>query len=196
MAAESDPKPIVATANASADTKEDNKNDLRTILFSGKPLDDTIIYQIRQATKLIKDKDLDKIYVNCNKGLQQVLTLAKKHMENVTTGRVNNKGIGTIDTIQKLMRLVPRDEVFMRMFPKIILHEKQIKEKDGDFFISKDYKGMIKDDSKKNFIFQIILIIKNEYANLKPADNEKLWEIMTSILEDCITFRDKINDVI
>lgn len=178
------------TSTLIADPQPDDKES-KTAIVEPVPLTDDDIEKYRMRAKNVPAKVKDDVFRAIYKELILLLKMSSQHI--AAQANVNVKAKSDIEQISRLLKIVPNDEIFYRLYPKVWAHREQIIKKDGAFFINHDYSKLVKDDSKKSMIINIIGIIKYEYDKLTDNDRESLWDHMLKILHQVATFLKAVN---
>lgn len=83
--------------------------------------------------------------------------------------------LAELDRLQRLLKLLPRVEVYTRSFSKIWQVRNHIINKKIDYFLKKDYSHVIKKDSKQVMIETIISIVREKFPKLEQKDQDQFW---------------------
>ena len=87
-----------------------------------------------------------------------------------------------LDRLQRILRNVPADEMFVRAKDKIWESRKHIIAKDIEHFLNRDYRKNIKRDHNQVFLESLVEIIKTRFSDLSPEDRELYWGYAATLL--------------
>lgn len=83
--------------------------------------------------------------------------------------------LAELDRLQRLLKLLPKSEIFVRSYVKIWQVRNHVINKNIDYFLKKDYSHVIKKDSKQVMIETIISIVREKFPKLEQKDQDQFW---------------------
>lgn len=144
-------------------------------------LDDEKINKILANIKGKESERLVKVFQTFSNKIAALITLCSRTVK-------KEYDIIQIERIKRIIRLCPLEEKLLRCKDKIFTVRDHIINRNADYFLNRDYSNYIKEDEKKEFINDIIDLIKRNYSQLKKEEQELYWPIGLELLKCVIEF--------
>lgn len=152
-------------------------DDLRVAPLSEKDIED-------QKKRLLNANpdELSKIYNTCSQVINSMLVMVIKQTN-------DEEDIVEVERLKRVINLAPVDERFLRSKDKIWAAREHILNKNADWFLNRDYKGLIKKDHNQSMIETIVSLVKERYNSLSQEDQNRYWEKATMLLNNVARFK-------
>src|SRR6476661_3481659 len=102
-----------------------------------------------------------------------------------------------IQEIQRLIKVAKEvDPLLMLKTCKdnIWLHKDQILKEDAEFFLNNSFDQFIINNENKQFMHNLITLIKNKYVKMKDVEKEEIWKLMKDLLRGVAEYKKATND--
>ncbi len=141
-----------------------------------KPLtDDDVILRRKRMANADGDK-LNNIFKSFSNNIKSIITLAEKYVK-------DEDDEVALDSIKRIIKLCPDDEILIRTMDKIWGVRLQIINKDINYFLNKEYGNLVREDEKKEMIVGLIQIVREFFPELKKEEQNVFWSYGTSLLK-------------
>lgn len=157
--------------------EEEIKNNVR-------PLTDDDVDEEKKSWIKLDLKELDKILNEFSNELNKLLNMAKQQA-------TDDVDIVELDRVKRILNLIDKDEKFVRVKDKVWAVREKIFDKDMDFFMNRDYSGLIKKDRKQKMIETIVIIVKTKFKTL-PVEHQNLFWSLGERLVYCVARYNKL----
>jgi hypothetical protein len=148
--------------------------------------------QIAERMKKLRSCDPDEIndiYDEFSRAAIRMLTFSKKKCS-----KMSEEVIVEVDRLARLINLAPNFEKFHRSYDKLYIVRDKILNRDDDFFIKKDYTGVIKKDEKEQMLETLKDVILNCWHTLDEQDKNFYWTQILLMLKQVLRFKKLLQD--
>jgi hypothetical protein len=167
-----------------------NYSDSKDVGLDAKPLDDNDIDKLRKKIATLPDETLDvlnKMYNNYSQLISSLIVTILKQTK-------DEDDIVEVERVKRLISLAPADEIFFRSKDKVWAARSHIIAKNADWFLNRDYKHLIKKDSKQVMIETLVNFVKRLYKTISSEEKEKYWLIAAKLLNLVANFKKILNE--
>ncbi len=152
-------------------TSKSNSSDIEEEINKNvRPLTDDDVDEEKKMWIKLNPKELDEVLNNFSNYLNKLLNMAKQQAK-------EEDDIVELDRVRRIMNLINNDEKFVRVKDKVWTVREKIFNKDTDFFLKRDYSGLIKKDKKQKMIETIVCIVKTKFIELPKDHQDQFWDI-------------------
>jgi hypothetical protein len=143
----------------------------------------------REKTKLFRSNPdaISTIINNYFMTVKNLMTTVQKKISN--DKEIDETDSLSIDRLKRLVNLCPPEEIFIRSKEKIWAVRMHIVNKNADYFMKKDYSGMIKKDEKQTMLESLIIICKSRYNQMSAEEKEIYWMYANELLKSVIQYK-------
>jgi hypothetical protein len=155
-----------------------------------KPLDEADIDKLKKKISSLPDETLDvlnKMYNNYSQIISSLIITILKQTK-------DEDDIVEIERVKRIISLAPGDEIFFRSKDKVWGARVHILHKNADWFLNRDYKHLIKKDSKQVMIETLLNFVKRLYKELSSDEKDKYWIIAAKLLNLVANFKKIVNE--
>jgi hypothetical protein len=146
----------------------------------------------REQKNLLKanPESLNKIYHMYKITINSLLNLAKEQAKH----SYDEDDIIALEQLERIIRLCPIEEIFIRSKEKIFGYRDKIINKDADYFIKKDYGQFIKKDRNQYMLETLVSVIRTRFNELNEKEKNIYWAKAATMLKCVLEFKLLIND--
>ncbi len=144
-----------------------------------KPLTDADVDVERKIMYLVDQTKLDEIFTGYNNIISSVFTKAIKQVSDDEEEAV------IIDSLRRMIRLLPTDEKFIRTKDKVYAASEFILERNEEFFLKEDISYAIKKDKNQFMMEGLISIIRTKWPEMTDKEKDFYWGKMLLLL-NCV----------
>jgi len=155
------------------------------------PLTDNDVNMLMRKINEAYPKVLGPIFVEFSNTLNGILALALEQ----TRISGDESDISELEQVKRLIGFCAAEEKIIRTKDKIWNVREHIMNKDVDFFLKRDYSGMVKKDNNKAIIESLMEIVKNNFEGLTESEQNKYWKKAKKLLNLVGKFKLAINDL-
>jgi hypothetical protein len=147
-----------------------------------KPLSEKDIIDQLNVLKPNQQKEFDEI---CN-GFCNILTRLIVMASKRTT---DDADIVELDRLKRITSCMPSFDKFIRCQDKIYVAREKIRNRDVNFFLNKDYSGVIKKDHNQTMMETLIEALKTNFESFSNAEKALYWNKADELLAYVIRFK-------
>ncbi len=143
--------------------------------------------QIAERLERLRSCDPDEInniYDEFSRAAVRMLTFSKKKC-----AKMDEEIIVEVERLSRLINIAPNFEKFHRCIDKIYQVREKILNRDEDFFIKKDYTGVIKKDEKQQMLETLKEVILTCWDSLDDRDKNFYWNQALIMLKQVLRFK-------
>jgi hypothetical protein len=133
----------------------------------------------------LNSQQISKICDGFSQQLVKLINILKKTLNQKT----DEMELVELDRLLRLIKLIPSDEVFIRIKDKLWAARDHILAKNSDWFLNRDYSRLIKKDKKQTMIETIINVVKIKYNALSIEEREFYWTAVFNLLNTVSVFK-------
>jgi hypothetical protein len=155
--------------------------------FQAKPLSEADIEAQKKRLAEADPKELNEIFNTCSQVINSILVMVLKQTK-------DEEDIVEVERLKRVINLAPLDERFLRSKDKIWAAREHILNKNADWFLKRDYKGLIKKDHNQVLIETIVSLVKERYDSMSTEDREKYWQKAIMLLRNVGRYKKLIGE--
>jgi len=153
-----------------------------------KPLSDSDVTSLLEKISQCDSKITNPLFIEYSNTLNSLLSIIVTQLE-------EESEIVELERVKRILSLCPLEEKLLRTKDKIWNVREHILAKNKDYFLNKDYSSLIKQDSNKAFIENIMEIIKDNFNDLSEKEQAAYWIKAKKLLNIVARFKKAIGEV-
>jgi HSP90 family molecular chaperone len=146
-----------------------------------KPLSADDVLRIRKEIATLNQDKLHTIINTYCSHINSVITMVKEQLTDETE-------IAEMERLKRIIGFCPKEELFIRTKEKVWNVRDHIINKDMEFFYNRDYSSMVKKDENQSFIEALMNIVKYNFKQLTPKEQDRYWNRGIMMLKNIVEF--------
>lgn len=154
-------------------------------------LNDGDVLLERKRAAAVDGKKLDSIFNRFSNLLNGMIKRLIEGTDKTDPGSLDE--LGQLESLRRIIGMVPVDEKFFRCKDKIYAAHTRILEGNVDWFVHQEYDHIVKDDSNKDMIMTLIRMIKHRRATIPEKEIQDFRQIGLDMLKCVVEYNLLVN---